>query len=308
MNHKMGGMMVVAYVVASCVVVSAGEPTPVPGQESNSVTDEARMAEKKTVDVQEAGAKKLEKPVKFTNSVGMSMVLIPAGEFQMGAPEDEEYGEADETLHRVRITQPFYLGACEVTQSQYAAVMGAEPWKGKKYGPWVFVKEGPNHAATHVSRDDAEAFCRRLSKKERRVYRLPTEAEWEYSCRAGTTTAFQCGENESSLAEYGWYRENTYDVGERYAHQVGQKEPNAWGLYDMHGNVWEWCTDWFSYDYYDVSPVDDPPGPASGTSRVARGGSWGCDAFRCRSAYRSLLHADTRYDFVGFRVALGLPK
>ena len=159
-----------------------------------------------------------------------------------------------------------------------------------------------------MSRDDAEAFCRRLSQREGRVYRLPTEAEWEYACRAGTTTAFQFGENESGLAEYGWYKENTYDVGERYAHEVGQKKPNAWGLHDMHGNVWEWCTDWFNYDYYDVSPVDDPPGPASGTSRVVRGGSWGCDAFRCRSAYRSLLPADTRYDFVGFRVASGLPK
>ena len=187
------------------------------------------------------------------NSIGMVLVPIPAGEFLMGSPETEPGRRDNEVQHQVTLTKPFLLGVHEVTQGQWQAVMGTTPWKGKE-----FVKEGDDYPATYVSWHDAVEFCRKLSEKEGLEYRLPTEAEWEYACRAGTTTAYSFGDDASELGEYAWYRENARNVGQKYAHTVGQKKPNPWGLYDMHGNVWEWCSDW--YGDYPSGSVTDPQG------------------------------------------------
>ena len=137
--------------------------------------------------------------------------------------------------------------------------MGTEPRKGQLFGKYV--KEGANYAATYVSWDDAIAYCKKLSEKEGKTYRLPTEAEWEYACRAGTKTAWSFGDDEKVLGDYAWYYENADSEDEKYAHQVARKKPNAFGLYDMHGNVYECCHNYYGEDYYKNSPEKDPGGP-----------------------------------------------
>ena len=229
----------------------------------------------------------------------MKLKLIPAGEFHMGSPDsDEDAYDNEKPQHRVRVTKPFYLGVTEVTQGQWEAVMGTRPWEGE-----TFVKEGKEYAATYVSWEDAQAFCRKLSEKEVAVYRLPTEAEWEYACRAGTTTVYHFGDNASRLGDYAWFEDNADDVGEQYAHQVGEKKPNPFGLYDMHGNVYEWCRDWYGEDYYGGSPTDDPTGAAEGSYRVFRGGCWRSGARHRRAAKRGWEVPRPRFEFLGFRVA-----
>jgi len=221
-----------------------------------------------------------------TNSIGMEFKLIPAGKFIMG--------EGDQA-HEVTLTKPFKMGVHEVTQSQYEQVMGVNPSKFK----------GANNPVEKVSWTEAVEFCRTLSelpaeKAAGNVYRLPTEAEWEYACRAGTTTKFSFGDDESDLGDYGWYGDNaSYET-----HAVGGKLPNAWGLYDMHGNVWEWCQD--SFGDYPSGAVTDPTGPASISDRVYRGGSWFYPAVDCRSAARIRDWPSFRfYSFsFGFRVSL----
>jgi len=184
--------------------------------------------------------------------VTMKTVLIPAGEFMMGSHESAEalakefglkakYYENEHPQHRVKITKPFYLGVYEVTQQQYEKVMGDKPWSDESN-----VKESTEHAATQVTWENAQEFCQKLSSTEGRTFRLPTEAEWEYACRAGSTT-------------------------DRIGDLVGLKRPNDWGLHDMCGDdVWEWCQDWYGKDYYENSPTDDPTGPASGVARAVR--------------------------------------
>ena len=240
-----------------------------------------------------------QQPVKSTtNTIGMKFNKIPAGTFMMGSPETEETRNADEYQHKVTISKPFYMQTTEVTQGQWKAVMGTEPWKGESN-----VKEAPDYPAVYVSWDDAVAYCKKLSEKEGKTYRLPTEAQWEYACRAGTKTTRSFGNNENALGDYAWYEKNAWDIGEKYAHQVGLKKPNAFGLYDMHGNVFEWCHDYYGEDYYyKQSPEKDPTGPASGSSRVLRGGSWCFVTRDSRSAYRNRNDADFRYYFNGFRL------
>jgi formylglycine-generating enzyme required for sulfatase activity len=237
-------------------------------------------------------------PKSITNSIGMKLNLIPAGTFMMGSPASEADRDDDETQHRVTLTKDFYLGTTEVTQGQWESVMGTTPWKGNDY-----VQEGSNNAASYVSWDDAVEFCRKLSIKEGKTYRLPTESEWEYACRGGTTTAYSFGADAAQLSEYGWFDKNGWDIGEKYAHMVGLKRANGFGLYDMHGNVWEWCSDW--YGDYPTGNVTDPQGAAVGSDRVFRGGSWFHNAGFCRSAYRSYFTPDYRSDVLGFRVAVG---
>jgi len=246
----------------------------------------------------------------ITNSIGMKLRLIPAGEFLMGSSRsaDEiarqldskaEYYEDEYPQHQVRISQPFYLGTTEVTQGQWQAVMGTRPWAGKSY-----FKEGRDYPAVYISWEDAVDFCRKLSAKEGVTYRLPTEAEWEYACRAGSRTMYSFGDNLSQLGAYAWCDENAWDVDEKYAHIVGTKRANAWGLYDMHGNVPEWCQDWYDENYYGGSPTNDPEGPREGSYRVYRGGSFSNDASDTRSASRCGLPPDSRYfDFFGIRLA-----
>ena len=232
------------------------------------------------------------------NSVGMLLVPIPAGEFQMGSPDsDSDAFSNEKPRHLVKITKPFYLSVYEVTQQQYEKVMGVRPWQGKKY-----VQKGPDHPATYVSHGDAVEFCRKLSEQEGEEYRLPTEAEWEYACRAGTTTAHSFGDDVSKLEQYAWFDKNTWDIGEKYAHRVGQKLPNPWGLYDMHGNVYEWCQDWYA-PYGSEKTLTDPMGPAQGESRVLRGGSFNNPSSVVRSAYRFYNGPDYPNNYIGFRPA-----
>jgi len=232
------------------------------------------------------------------NSVGMLLVPIPAGEFQMGSPEGEENRDDDETQHKVTISKAFYIQTTEVTQGQWKAVMGSKPWKGESH-----VKDGSNYPAVYVSWDDAVEFCKKLSEKEGKTYRLPTEAEWEHACRGGTTTKWNFGSDEKELGDYAWYDKNTWDIDEEYAHQVGLKKPNAFGLYDMHGNVYEWCNDYYAEDYYKQSPEKDPTGPVSGSARVLRGGSWFflfTSISRCADRDRG--DANDRSNTYGFRL------
>jgi formylglycine-generating enzyme required for sulfatase activity len=217
--------------------------------------------------------------------VKMDLVPIPAGEFVMGC---DDGNASEKPAHTVRITHPFYMGKFEVTQSAYEAIMGTNP----------SLLKGENlPVENEVKFSDAEEFCKRLSKNTGKTIRLPTEAEWEYACRAGTTTKYNTGNDETALGQAGWYRTTS-------THPVGQKTPNAWGLYDMHGNVWEWCQDWYSEDYYAKSPFDDPHGPPQGTQRVARGGSWKHGPYDCRVTSRVGFHPESHAVNGGFRVVM----
>jgi formylglycine-generating enzyme required for sulfatase activity len=260
----------------------------------------------------------------ITNSIGMKMVLIPAGEFQMGSSADEikswnDWFKQQEDLksvnidregpqHRVRITRPFYFGAHTVTVGQFrkfAVDSGHDAGTNivDKDKSWrnAFPDQTDQHPVVNVSWDDAVAFCQWLSRKEGKTYRLPTEAEWEYACRAGSTTRYCFGndEEEKELGNYAWYTKTSDSA----THPVGEKRANAFGLYDMYGNVWQWCADWYDKDYYGASPADDPPGPSTGSSRVDRGGSWSDSAWFCRSADRNFIEPGDRDISLGFRVA-----
>jgi formylglycine-generating enzyme required for sulfatase activity len=168
----------------------------------------------------------------------------------------------------------------------------------------VGFEQTDEHPVVNVSWNDAKAFCDWLGGKEGKTYRLPSEAQWEYACRAGNTTRYCFGDEESGLGEYAWYDKNS---GSR-THPVGQKRPNAFGLYDVHGNVCQWCADWYDDNYYEKSPTDDPAGPSTGTDRVYRGGSRLDDARICRSAYRGKSAPGNRSDFLGFRVLVPADK
>ena len=229
-----------------------------------------------------------------TNSIGMKLTLIPSGEFTMGSAEYDD----EKPPHRVRITKPFYLGTYHVTVGQFRQFVNDS---GHDAGPrW----KAPGFAQTDerpvvcVSWDDAVAFCKWLSRKEVKTYRLPTEAEWEYACRAGTTTKWSFGDDEKDLGDYAWYDGNSG----RGTHPVGLKRPNGFGLYDMHGNAAQWCADWYGKDYAN-SRTDDPTGPATGTFHVRRGGCWYAYARIFRSANRGFNEPGGRYNDLGFRVS-----
>ena len=241
---------------------------------------------------QEAGKVAAAPEKTHTNSIGMEFVLIAAGTFQMGCSSEAEDCAGDEKpRHEVTISKPYYLGKHEVTQAQWEAVMGSNPSKFK----------GANRPVENVTWLDAQAFIKKLNAKEGHGrYRLPTEAEWEYAARAGSTTAYGFGDDVGQLGEYAWYQDN---VG-RETHPVGGKRANAWGLHDMHGNVGELVHDWYGKSYASAAAVTDPQGPGAGEGRVLRGGSWFSGARRVRSAMRGRLAPDKRLDNVGFRLAL----
>ncbi len=216
------------------------------------------------------------------NSIGMEFRLIPAGTFTLG--------EGDKA-HEVTLTKPFKIGVHEVTQARYEQVMGVNPSKLKS----------ANKPVEMVSWEDAVEFCRRLTdlpaeKAAGNVYRLPTEAEWEYACRAGTTTAYSFGDDLTQLKNYAWYRENSGGT----SHPVGSKQPNDWGLHDLHGNLWERCQNYAGP--HPSSAITDPTGPATGSLRVIRGGSWGRLPASCQSAHRASLAPSIFNQYLGFRV------
>jgi formylglycine-generating enzyme required for sulfatase activity len=249
----------------------------------------------------------------IVNSLKMKLALIPPGEFQMGSPADESSRQTDETPHRVRITQPFFLGVYEVTQREWEELMGSQPSHFSRGGDGKAQVSGMDTSLFPVERvswEEATEFCRKLSQREGKPYRLPTEAEWEYACRAGTTTAFHFGNvlNGENANMNGMDPNGTTTKGAYLARPapVGSYGENAFGLYDMHGNVWEWCSDRYASDYYFTSAASGPAptGPSEGSYRVLRGGSWIIVAASCRSADRDGNVPSLRENNLGFRLAL----
>ena len=256
----------------------------------------------------------------FTNTLAMKFKLIPAGKFRMGSSQKEIDGclrtkEVDPNWlkwfnenvptegpeHEVEITQPFYMGTTEVTVEQFRQFVQADDYQ---VGDAQWANRGLDHnPVIWVSWHNAVDFCNWLSNKEGKKYRLPTEAEWEYCCRAGKSgTRYCCGDESAQLGDYAWYGRNSGNG----THRVAKKKPNDWGLYDMHGNAWEWCQDYFDPTYYHNSPLKDPTGGAEG-ERVVRGGAYDSLLPICRSAMRSHNAPDHRYGEIGFRVLLVLP-
>jgi formylglycine-generating enzyme required for sulfatase activity len=251
----------------------------------------------------------------LTNSLGMKLKLVPAGKFLMGAKDGGSKGQAPE--HEVAITKPFSIGMHEVTVGQFrqfaeAAKYQTQPEKDNATPTWRKppFEQADDHPVVCVSWVDAAAFCAWLSNKEGKRYALPTEAQWEYCCRAGSQTKYSFGDDDADLPRYAWYSRN---AGKK-THPVGQLQPNAWGLYDMHGNVREWCADYYKKDYYRHSPREDSPGPTSSDpfnkareTRVIRGGGWFRPEGYCPSAFR-LDHGNDQAGYhsgaVGFRVVL----
>ena len=248
--------------------------------------------------------------------VMMKLAQIKPGRFIVGSPKGEEFGDwaGHEKQHSVEITKPYYMGVYEVTQKEFERVMGKNPsWYsrlggGKKEVAGLDTSRFP---VEKVSWDDAMEFCRKLSAKENKTFDLPTEAEWEYACRAGSMGPFHHGNLLSSnQANFnGVFPYGGADKGLFLAKTipVGSYAQNAFGLYDMHGNVWEWCKDRYSQTYYQNSPRLDPTGPSNGPERVLRGGSWRCYAKDCRSAFRIHSASGSRNDDAGFRLVLRLP-
>ena len=202
-------------------------------------------------------------------------------------PEDYH---SEHPAHQVTLTRPFYMGKFHVTQDEYQQVMGSNPSHFK----------GKDNPVETVSWDDAQDFLKKLPEQIKQSIRLPTEAEWEFACRAGTRTAYYSGDSESDLARVAWYGENS----KRTTHPVGQKESNFFGVYDMHGNVWQWCQDRYGEDYYSHSETENPQGPPLAAHRSMRGGSWCYYSGYCRSGRRCWEPPDLRTDYIGFRVVL----
>jgi len=275
----------------------------------NSVEQPSALPPKTDEPVANAG------PV-IVNDLGMKFAYCPPTEpegFLRGSPETELNRDTDETQHKVILTEGFYLGVYEVTQEEYQHVMGTNPsWfsstgSGKQAVAGLDTRRFP---VEQVSWHDAVEFCRKLSARDGKTYRLPTEAEWEYACRAGTTTPFHFGTscNGREANCNGELPYGTSVTGPYLGHttSVGKYLPNAWGLYDMHGNVWEWCSDWFGD--YPAGTVTNPTGPSQGAlSRVARGGSWSHDPRGCRSAFR-WRPPGYRFSSLGFRVVFVLSR
>jgi formylglycine-generating enzyme required for sulfatase activity len=282
-------------------VTIAGEASPAPGLQINAF--QAQKLQKACAD--QLGLKVEEDVIlgDGDNGVALKLMLIPPGTFQMGAPQGEEDRIDNEGQHEVTISKPFYLGKYEVTRGQFRKFVEetqylTEPEKAKMKINWKsnqFFAQTDEHPVICVTWNDAKRFCTWLTERGKKEYRLPTEAEWEYACRAGTITRFQSGNSEGSLKKVARFND---DKG---TGPVGQLAPNAWGLFDMHGNAREWCQDW--YGPYRGEKETDPMGPAETGQRVFRGGSWNFPSQNCRSAYRSWLRPAQQIRDLGFRVA-----
>jgi formylglycine-generating enzyme required for sulfatase activity len=294
-------------------------------------------------------------PETLTNSIGMKLVKVPAGKFWMGSSPEEiawtinlklpwppaAFVAAEGPRHEVDITRPFFLGAHEVTVGQFRAFVKATgyrteaekgggahlhlpngSWQMQPQGNWMApgFEQTDEHPVLCVSWNDAMAFCAWLSKNEGRQVSLPTEAQWEHACRAGTTTRYSTGDDDESLKgaaniadascklklpKTDWARfAVSWDDRYPFTAPVGRFRPNGFGLFDMHGNAWEWCADWYDANYYKHGPAQDPPGPGAGDSRVIRGGAWAGPPSLCRSAFRHPAPPSFRSNFIGFRVVL----
>ena len=230
-------------------------------------------------------------------TTGIHLVLIAPDSFRMGSKNEDN----EKPAHKVTITKPFYLGKYEVNQAEWFEAMNSKPWRNEKNAGRVTTA-----SVNHVTWNKCQEFLVKLNQssglKSGMRFALPTEAQWEYACRAETTTKYYFGDDASKLGDYAWWTENTRRVNKEYAHPVGKKKPNAFGLYDMHGNVWEWCQDWYG-DYQSTSAID-PSGPTGGKYRVMRGGGWLGTASGCRSAYRWVDHPTKRDGHYGFRVSV----
>jgi formylglycine-generating enzyme required for sulfatase activity len=328
-------LAVLRAMVLGCGLIGCSKPLPAPPAAVNappvqSVNNIPSLAKapfngREAKAHQEAWAKYLGISVETIDSVGAKMILIPPGEFQMGTGSSKEETEVlrkifddpnatdaardswlaqERPSHRVVITKPFLIGMTEVTVGQFKKFVEASSYQTEAEK----VKEmrtylNPGHPmtddspASSISWNDAVAYCNWLSGREKATYRLPTEAEWEYACRAGTTTQYSFGDDVELLKQYGWYAKSS-DGGSQWA---GKKLPNAFGLHDMHGNLFEWCQDYYSSTWYAQTPSDDPSGPSSESNRVIRGGNWRSTAYFCRSAFRLFSSQADRGPTRGFR-------
>ncbi len=296
-----------------------------------------------------------DRPGEISNSIGIRLVRIPAGEFMMGSGESAEqivknfaaHNRAPQEFkdeyprHRVRITRPFYLGKYEATVGNFRRFVQDTGYRTEAekdgQGGWGYNRaigkcegrrpqynwrnpgfpQNEDYPVLNVTWNDAVAFCRWLSRKEAKTYRLPTEAEWEYACRAGTTTRYYNGDDPDALAKVAKTTDPKgrssfpaiqnllipKDQRGRFTAPVGSLPPNRFGLHDMLGNAWEWCSDWYGEDYYARSPVDDPQGPDSGDRHVRRGGAWNSFPLWARASFRNWNQPDSRCVNLGFRVA-----
>ena len=303
MNLKIGAVMIL--IVAAMMLTSCS------GNASVKMRETAGKAEKTAASPSDPQKENLVEKVEgtvYTNDIGMEFALIPAGNFLMGSPNHlREAVEDEKPQHQVVISKAFYMGKYEVTQAQWEAVMGTSSFDSPRSNDFYNLPgmaqrlKKPTNPAT-VSWNDAQEFIKRLNQKAgKNRYRLPTEAEWEYAARAGTTTAYSFGDDASELSRFAWYGED-FDSGS--THAVGQKAPNKWGLHDVHGNVWEWVQDWYDSSYYVNSPSVDPAGPLSGSKRAVRGGSWHQSGGSWHSAVRRAYDPNYRGISVGFRLVL----
>jgi len=268
-------MYVLCFAFLGCEPVDP-EPTPAPTQTPAPTTTPGPTA--------------TPTPAPTPEPLTVTMVSVPEGSFEMGCTSGDFDCESDEYVRHTVKLKAFQLSAYEVTQRQWEAVMGSNP------SSFSGCAECPVES---VAWEDVGTFITELNSLTGKSYRLPSEAEWEYAARAGTNTLYICGTEESCLSEYTWYNVNA----EEQTHAVGQKLPNDWGLYDMTGNVYEWCRDWYDEDYYDVSPDKDPPGPEIGEERIARGGSWDSNSWRCRISNRYSRNPLKGETNIGFRLA-----
>ena len=300
-SQSVGGVpmkRLISLIVVSFSLLACGE---------NSAEETADRAADRAIDNGETIV--VELPGLAEDAKPLEMVAIRAGTFTMGCPPDERGHSGGEwPPHEVTLTKGFYLGECEVTQAQWEAVMESNP---------AYYSGKPNHPVEQVSWDDCQAFIEKLNALGQGTFRLPTEAEWEYACRAGTDTRFffgdalECRDTGEyyceTMAEYMWWKGNRRHGGEENgSKEVGRKLPNPWGLHDMHGNLREWCSDWWVVPS-DRGPQVDPQRPASGTERVTRGGYWYSATRVCRSAYRNVGSPDTPNYRIGLRLVREYP-
>lgn len=308
---------ILAVVFAIWLTMGCGNNTPEPINNAGDIDRDDITNHQNTFAHTSADANKTAADIanhNYINSFQMIFNPIPAGKLAMGSnPSHEPYRHSDETKHHVTISEPFYMQTTEVTQEQWASVIQQAENKGilnvgeLNKTPSYFT--GCIHCPVEqVSWNDVQTFIRALNQLGEGTYHLPTEAQWEYAARAGSEASFENGavtadscQPDPNLDTMGWYCHNS----DRITHKVAQKPPNPWGLYDMLGNVWEWCQDW--YGHYPPGPLTDPTGPPQGSMRVLRGGCWGSLAWYCRSAERNSDLPDLRHGCFGFRLVLSRP-